>query len=95
MQFLKTGAEATSAAVRLARTYTGRENVVASGYFGWHDWCSDAAGVPASVRNAVSRVPFDDIAALAGDKGLHDPIFKRMEADDDQPRPRRQRGLPA
>ena len=64
VQFLKTGAEATSAAVRLARTYTGRENVVASGYFGWHDWCSDAAGVPASVRNLVSRVPFDDITAL-------------------------------
>ncbi len=64
VQFLKTGAEATSAAVRLARTVTGKEHVVASGYFGWHDWCSDAAGVPASVRSTVSRVPFDDIAAL-------------------------------
>jgi glutamate-1-semialdehyde 2,1-aminomutase len=64
VQFLKTGAEATSAAVRLARTYTGREKIVTSGYFGWHDWCSDAAGVPASVRSEVSRVPFDDIAAL-------------------------------
>ena len=64
VQFLKTGAEATSAAVRLARTYTGREKVVASGYFGWHDWCSDSAGVPASTRGLVSRVAFDDIAAL-------------------------------
>ena len=64
VQFLKSGAEATSAAVRLARTYTGREKVVASGYFGWHDWCSDAAGVPAGTRSAVSRVPFDDIGAL-------------------------------
>ncbi len=63
-QFLKTGAEATSAAVRLARTYTGRDHVVASGYFGWHDWSSDAAGVPAGVRQAVTRVPFDDVDAL-------------------------------
>jgi glutamate-1-semialdehyde 2,1-aminomutase len=63
-QFLKTGAEATSAAVRLARTYTGRDHVVASGYFGWHDWSSDAAGVPAGTRRDVTRVPFDDVAAL-------------------------------
>ena len=51
--------------MRLARTYTGREHVIASGYFGWHDWASEEAdGVPAAVRNARSRVPFDDVAAL-------------------------------
>jgi glutamate-1-semialdehyde 2,1-aminomutase len=64
VQLLKTGAEATSAAVRLARTYTGRDHVVASGYFGWHDWSSDAAGVPASTRKDLTRIPFDDLAAL-------------------------------
>lgn len=64
IQVLKTGAEATSAAVRIARTYTGREQVVASGYFGWHDWSSEAAGVPSGVRAATRRVPFDDVAAL-------------------------------
>ena len=63
-QFLKTGAEATSAAVRLARTYTGRDQVIASGYFGWHDWSSDAAGVPAGTKRDVTRVPFDDLGAL-------------------------------
>jgi glutamate-1-semialdehyde aminotransferase len=63
-QLLKTGAEATSAAVRLARTYTGRDHVVASGYFGWHDWSSDAAGVPSGTKRDVTRVPFDDIGAL-------------------------------
>jgi glutamate-1-semialdehyde aminotransferase len=64
VQFLKTGAEATSAAVRLARAYTGRDHVVASGYFGWHDWSSDAVGVPAGTRKDVTRVPFDDVDAL-------------------------------
>ena len=64
VQILKTGAEATSAAVRVARTYTGRAKVVASGYFGWHDWSSDAAGVPAGTRGDTTRVPFDDGEAL-------------------------------
>lgn len=64
VQFLKTGAEAMSAAVRIARTYTGRSTVVGCGYFGWHDWASDAAGVPASTRQHCIRVPFDDLGAL-------------------------------
>jgi len=64
VRFLRTGAEATAAAVRLARTITGRERVVACGYFGWLDWNSDAAGVPASARALVSWVPYGDVAAL-------------------------------
>jgi glutamate-1-semialdehyde aminotransferase len=65
VQLLKTGAEATSAAVRIARTYTGRERVVASGYFGWHDWAAEGAeGVPRGARAATTRVPFDDLPAL-------------------------------
>jgi glutamate-1-semialdehyde 2,1-aminomutase len=64
VQLLKTGAEATAAAVRLARVHTGREQVIACGYFGWHDWCSDSAGVPVGVRKSVSWVPFDEPGAL-------------------------------
>jgi glutamate-1-semialdehyde 2,1-aminomutase len=64
VRFLKGGAEAMSAAVRIARTFTGREKIVGSGYFGWHDWSSTAKGVPASVRGDYTAVPFDDIAAL-------------------------------
>src|SRR5688572_31775475 len=63
-QFLKSGAEAVSAAVRLARTYTGRDRAVASGYFGWHDWSSGGAGVPEAVRADVVHVPFGDVSAL-------------------------------
>lgn len=64
VRFLRTGAEATAAAVRIARTITGRERIVASGYFGWLDWCSDARGVPLSARELISWTPFDDVAAL-------------------------------
>ena len=64
VQFLKTGAEAMSAAVRVARTYTGRDVVIGSGYFGWHDWCSVQPGVPENVKRDYRPVPFNDIPAL-------------------------------
>ena len=37
--FFKTGSEATTAALRIARAATGRTAVVRCGYHGWHDWC--------------------------------------------------------
>lgn len=89
VQFLKTGAEAVAAAIRLARVYTGRNRVVGSGYFGWHDWSSDEAGVPDAVRSTYTRVPFDDIGALerAVDEAGNDlaaivlePIVERLPA---------------
>lgn len=35
----KTGSEATTAALRIARAATGRRRVIRCGYHGWHDWC--------------------------------------------------------
>lgn len=65
VQFLKTGAEAMAAAVRIARTYTARELVIGAGYFGWLDWCADdTAGVPEGTRRAFRRIAWDDMAAL-------------------------------
>jgi glutamate-1-semialdehyde aminotransferase len=49
---LKTGSDANSAAVRLARIFTGRPTVIRWGYNGWHDW---AAGKPAGIPEAVRR----------------------------------------
>ena len=64
VQWMKSGAEAMAAAVRIARTYTGRSTVIGCGYFGWLDWSSQAAGVPTGVRGDFVPVPFDDLAAL-------------------------------
>ncbi len=36
--FLKTGSDATTAAVRIARAYTNKLKVMRCGYHGWHDW---------------------------------------------------------
>jgi len=46
VRFFKTGAESTSAAVRLARAYTGRDKVISCGYQGWHDWWAAKNGEP-------------------------------------------------
>ncbi len=58
--FLKTGAEACSAAVRLSRAYTYREYILSCGYFGWHDWSNKDAGVPIATRNLCIEFLFND-----------------------------------
>jgi glutamate-1-semialdehyde aminotransferase len=68
VRFGKSGSDATSAAIRLARALTGRERVIAMGYHGWHDWyigsTSWQAGVPRGVVGLVDSVPGGDLAAL-------------------------------
>jgi glutamate-1-semialdehyde 2,1-aminomutase len=62
VRFLKTGAEAVGAAVRLARVATGREAILGCGYHGWLDCCQggDALGVPAGSRALYGEIPFND-----------------------------------
>src|SRR5574341_669475 len=64
VRFLKTGAEAVAAAVRLARAATGREHALGCGYHGWLDWCQGGAmaGVPAGTRALYGELPFNDPA---------------------------------
>jgi glutamate-1-semialdehyde 2,1-aminomutase len=59
VRFLKTGAEAMAAAVRLARVYTGRDHVLGCGYHGWLDWCQGTAGVPHATRVLYGEIPFN------------------------------------
>ena len=89
VRFLKTGAEAIAAAVRIARTATGRTAVIGCGYFGWLDWASDAAGVPDAVRATFTAVPFDDVPALERAVARVDepaaiviePVIERLPSD--------------
>lgn len=58
VRFLKTGTDATSACVRLARTFTGRDRILTYGnYHGWADWsiAPDKKGVPRAVLELTSR----------------------------------------
>ena len=68
VRFGKTGAEVTSAAVRLARAHTCRNKVLCCGYHGWHDWyigiTDRAAGIPMQVRDMTYTFDYNDSASL-------------------------------
>jgi len=52
--FMKTGSEATTAALRIARIYTRRRKIVRCGFHGWHDWCfPEEESVPAGLAGQV------------------------------------------
>ncbi len=60
VRFLKTGAEAVAAAVRIGRAATGRDRVLGCGYHGWLDLASTDPGVPKAVSGLYGTVPFND-----------------------------------
>ncbi|MFO1449422.1 MAG: aminotransferase class III-fold pyridoxal phosphate-dependent enzyme [Opitutaceae bacterium] len=67
VRLFKTGAEATSAAIRVARLATGRERVLCCGYHGWHDWWAvvrSPAGIPVAQRGLITEFPFNDLEAF-------------------------------
>lgn len=68
VRFGKNGSDATSAAVRLARAYTGRDVVACSGYHGWHDWyigtTSRSRGVPKAVQELTVPFRYNDLESL-------------------------------
>lgn len=77
-RFLKTGGEALAAAIRIARTYTGREQVLQVGYNGWLNALAGGGqslpgqrssgrgipGVPASLGALHHAVGWNDIASM-------------------------------
>ena len=68
VRFVKNGGDATTAAVRLARAFTGRDIVLMSGYHGMHDWSVGASannkGVPVAVRNLTKNFVYNDLEDL-------------------------------
>ena len=61
IRFLKTGAEAVAAAIRLARSATDRERILGCGYHGWLDLTSTGPGIPETVRRGFATIPFNDV----------------------------------
>jgi glutamate-1-semialdehyde aminotransferase len=63
--FLKTGSDATTASVRIARAYTNRIKVMRCGYHGWHDWCVEMkGGIPEKFYEDVFEFPYNDLTKL-------------------------------
>jgi glutamate-1-semialdehyde aminotransferase len=69
VRFSKTGADVTSAAVRLARAFTGKRKVLCCGYHGWHDWyvsvTDRSRGIPEEVSALTFTLPYNDLAGVA------------------------------
>lgn len=63
--FLKTGSDATTAAIRIARAFTGRLKVMRCGYHGWHDWCVEMkGGIPEKFYEDVYGFSYNDLDQL-------------------------------
>ncbi|KUO63709.1 aminotransferase class III [bacterium BRH_c32] len=58
VRYSKTGADVTSAAIRLARAYTGKNKVLCCGYHGWHDWYVSVTARNAGIPEAVQAISF-------------------------------------
>lgn len=68
VKFGKNGNDVTSAAVRIARYYTGRDHILFCGYHGWQDWyigqTSKNGGIPKCVRRLSHRFIYNDINSV-------------------------------
>lgn len=65
VRFVKTGSESCSAAVRVARAYTGRDPILCCGYHGWHEWYNCTTPKNAgSIKQDVTPVKWGDLPAL-------------------------------
>ena len=63
--FLKTGSDATTASIRIARAYTNRIKVMRCGYHGWHDWCIEMkGGIPEKFYEDVYEFRYNNLAQL-------------------------------
>lgn len=91
--FLKTGSDATTASIRIARGYTNRIKVMRCGYLGWHDWCvENKGGIPEKLYEDVHEFRYnnlnqlEDLMAKYGDETaaiiltpFGHPLHERME----------------
>lgn len=68
VRFVKNGSDATTAAIRLSRAFTGRDLVALCGYHGMHDWSIGATennrGIPEDVSNLTKKFEYNDIDSI-------------------------------
>ena len=63
--FVKTGSDATTTAIRLARAYTSRTKIMRCGYHGWHDWCVEVkGGIPEKLYEDVYEFRYNNLDSL-------------------------------
>lgn len=81
VRFAKNGTDATSGAIRLARAYTGKNNIVSCGYHGWQDWyvagTTKNLGVPKILNSLIHNVSYGDIQEV---KNVHEFLKEDVAA---------------
>jgi len=68
VRYSKSGADVTSAAIRVARAFTKREKILCCGYHGWHDWYISVtdrnAGIPKTTQDLTFTFNYNDIQSV-------------------------------
>ena len=68
VRLLKNGSDATTAAVRIARAFTGKQKIVSCHFHGWHDWyyviTSMNRGIPQDLKKDIIEFKYNDIESL-------------------------------
>ena len=67
VRFAKNGTDADLAAVRIARSHTGREHIAKCGYHGWGDWHAVSLrdyGVPSTLKDLVHDFEYNNLNSL-------------------------------
>ena len=76
VRFAKNGTDATSASIRIARAYTGKEHIAVCGYHGWQDWYIGSTtrdlGVPKAVKELTHKFEYNNLESL-------EKIFQEQE----------------
>lgn len=75
VRFCKNGADATQAAIRVARAFTGKRHILCSGYHGHHDWYLSSTdkngGILAEIGNYTHQFTWGDDRKLLDLINLH------------------------
>jgi glutamate-1-semialdehyde aminotransferase len=60
--FVKTGSDATTLAIRVARGFTEKNKILRCGYHGWHDWCVEVkGGIPKKLYEDVYEFEYNNL----------------------------------
>lgn len=76
VKFLVGGSDVTSAAIRIARIYTGRDKIIRWGYHGWHDWCYGGAGTDRKYYGVPEGAIRDILTFIYNDLDSLEDVFK-------------------
>ncbi len=62
---VKTGSDASTLAIRIARGFTNKKKILRCGYHGWHDWCvEDKGGIPEKSYSDILEFKYNNLSSL-------------------------------